>query len=314
MNILICFPPSPEATRWQTDIQRALPHATVALWQPDDAAQGKPTLQADFAIVWRAPQAFFDSQKQLKAIFNAGAGVDALHALELPVGVPLVRLEDAGMGLQMAQYVAHAVLTYFRQFDVYAAQAKAGQWQAKAPRRYQDYPIGLLGYGTLGKAIATALTSLGFIVHAWARSEHAVAVVPVFAGADALPDFLAKTRILVCVLPLTAQTQGIVNAAMLAQLLPKAYFINAARGGHVVEADLIAALNDGTLAGATTDVCIDEPAKPDHPFWQQANLTMTPHIAATTLREDSVAQIVGKIHALAKGEPISGVIQTDRGY
>jgi glyoxylate/hydroxypyruvate reductase len=311
MNIVICFPPSPgnqEAARWQSDLRAALPNATIELWQVDSA------FQADYAIVWRAPQAFFDAQKNLKAIFNAGAGVDALHALTLPVGVPLVRLEDAGMGVQMAQYVVHAVLTYFRQFDVYAAQAAAGQWLPKAPRRYEDYPIGLLGYGTLGKAIAAALTSLGFQVHAWARSEHAGVGVPVFAGDAALPAFLAKTRILVCVLPLTPLTRGIVNAALLAQLQPKAYFINAARGGHLVEADLLAALNDGTLAGATLDVCIDEPAKPDHPFWKHPKLTLTPHIAAMTLREDSVAQIAQKIQALERNETISGVIQPERGY
>jgi glyoxylate/hydroxypyruvate reductase A len=214
----------------------------------------------------------------------------------------------------MAQYVVHAVLTYFRQFDVYAAQAAAGQWAPKGPRRYEDYPIGLLGYGTLGKAIAAALTAVGFQVHAWARSEHVGAGVPVFAGDAALPAFLAKTRILVCVLPLTPHTRGIVNASLLAQLQPKAYFINAARGGHLVEADLLAALNDGTLAGATLDVCIDEPAKPDHPFWQHPKITLTPHIAATTLREDSVAQIAQKIQALERSEAISGVIHNERGY
>jgi glyoxylate/hydroxypyruvate reductase A len=218
------------------------------------------------------------------------------------------------MGLQMAQYVVHAVLTYFRQFDVYVAQAAAGQWSPKAPRRYEDYPIGLLGYGTLGKAIAAALTSLGFKVHAWARSEHVDANIRVFAGDAVLPEFLSATRMLVCVLPLTPQTQGIVNTSLLAQLQPKAYFINAARGGHVVEADLLVALDKGTLAGVTTDVCIDEPAQPDHPFWHHPKLTLTPHIAATTLREDSVAQIADKIQSLERGEPISGVIQSARGY
>jgi glyoxylate/hydroxypyruvate reductase A len=268
MKIVICFPPTPDnkdTLRWRSNLQTALPSATVELWQAGSA------FQADYAIVWRAPQAFFDAQKKLKTIFNAGAGVDALQTLTMPAGVPLVRLEDAGMGLQMAQYVAHAVLTYFRQFDVYAAQAATGQWLPKAPRRYEDYPIGLLGYGTLGKAIAAALTSLGFKVHAWARSEHVDANIRVFAGDAVLPEFLSATRMLVCVLPLTPQTQGIVNTSLLAQLQPKAYFVNAARGGHVVEADLLAALNDGTLAGVTTDVCIDEPAKPDHPFWHHPN-------------------------------------------
>lgn len=308
MNISICFPPSPEAARWQADVQVALPSATVQLWHADSS------FQADYAIVWRAPQAFFDTQKKLKAIFNAGAGVDALLALQLPAGVPLVRLEDAGMGLQMVQYVVHAVLTHYRQFDVYALQAKTGTWQPKAPRRYSDFPIGIMGYGVLGQKIASALQVLGFQVHAWARNAREQAGLKVFAGVQALPEFLANTRILVNVLPLTPHTQGIVNAALLKQLQPKAYFINVARGEHVVEADLLAALNNGTLVGATLDVCVNEPAAPDHPFWQQAKLTLTPHIAAITLREDSVAQIVGKIQRLERGESISGVIQNDRGY
>ncbi len=311
MKIVIYFPLTPDnkdALRWQNDLQAALPSAIVELWQAGSA------FQADYAIVWRAPQSFFDSQKNLKAIFNAGAGVDALQTLTLPAGVPLVRLENAGMGLQMAQYVVHAVLTYFRQFDVYASQAAAGQWAPKAPRRYEDYSVGLLGYGVLGKATALALTSLGFKVHAWARSEHAGANVRVFFDDAALPQFLAATRILVCVLPLTPQTQGIVNASILSQLQPNAYFINAARGRHVMEADLLAALDDGTLAGVTTDVCIAEPAKPDHPFWHHPKITLTPHIAATTLRQDSVEQIAQKIQLLECGESISGVIQNARGY
>ena len=308
MNIVICFPKEQEASRWQADLQQHLPHATIALWQPSC------TFQADYAIVWRATQAFFDSQTQLKAIFNAGAGVDALLALKVPAHIPIVRLEDAGMGAQMAQYVAHAALKHVRQFDVYAHSASLATWQPKAPQRMADFPIGIMGYGVLGQAIASGLIGLGFTVHAWARRAALSASIPVYAGEQGLPTFLAATRILVCVLPLTPHTQGLVNHALLKQLRPKAYFINVARGEHVNETDLLTALSDGTLAGATLDVCTHEPAGQDHPFWKQSNLTLTPHIAAASLRQESIAQIAQKLLALASGESVSGVINTACGY
>jgi glyoxylate/hydroxypyruvate reductase len=308
MNILICFPPNESTARWQSDLQQALPRATIQAWQAGSA------WQADYAIVWQAPQQFFDEQTQLKAIFNAGAGVDALQALRLPAGVPLIRLVDAGMGAQMAQYVAHAVITYFREFDVYAKHAAKAQWSPRAPRHHSDYPIGIMGYGVLGQAIATALTALGFKVHAWARSEHAQAAVTVHVGDNGLAAFLSATRVLVCVLPLTPQTRGIVNQALLSQLKANAYFINVGRGGHVIEADLLSALDDGTLAGATLDVCQNEPAQSNHPFWQHPKVTLTPHIAATTLRQDAIAQIADKIIALSKHQAVSGVVDAARKY
>ena len=308
LRLSICFPAGKEALAWQAELQRLLPSAAVDIWQAQTTNE-----QADYAVVWQPSQAFLDAQTQLKAIFNAGAGVDALLKLRLPAA-PLVRLEDAGMGTQMAQYVAHAVLHHFRRFDVYAAHASHGQWSQHGPRREADFPIGIMGYGVLGKAIAHALTALGFTVHAWARSAAQNATIPVFHGAAQLPNFLARTRLLVCALPLTPETRHIVCRDTLAQLLPKAYFINIARGGHVNEADLLAALASGTLAGATLDVCENEPAGADHPFWQHPLIRLTPHISAVTLRQDAMAQIVGKIAALESGSPISGVVDLAKSY
>lgn len=310
MHISIAFPPGKEAFAWQAELQRVLPAAKINVW----SAEQPSAEPADYAIVWQPSQRFLDGNAQLKAIFNAGAGVDALLKLQLPAGTPLVRLEDAGMGVQMAQYVAHAVLHHFRRFDVYASHAQRSEWVPHGPRSEADFPIGILGYGVLGKAIAAALGALGFTVHAWARSAKEGAEIPVFHGDAQLPAFLARTRVLVCALPLTPQTRHIVRAETLAQLLPKAYVINIARGGHVHEADLLAALDAGTLAGATLDVCDAEPAGADHPFWAHPKVRLTPHISAVTLRQDAIAQIVGKIAALERGKAISGVIDWAKSY
>ena len=296
-----------DADAWRDALRAALPDATAETWTP-----GAPP--ADYAIVWRAPQEFFDAQPRLKAIFNAGAGVDAVLGLRLPEGVPLVRLEDAGMAEQMADYVVHAVLRHFREFDVYDAQARARIWKPRPPRRKADFPVGVLGFGVLGEHVARSLQTLGFAVHAWTRTEKDAIGLRVHTGEGGLRDFLAATRVLVCLLPLTAETRGIVNRDAIRLLRPEAYIVNVARGGHVVEADLIEALQAGRIAGAALDVFAEEPLPASHPLWSQPGIAVTPHISAATLRDEAVEQIARKILAMERGEPISGVVGPQRGY
>lgn len=303
MKIVCCFGAAPaETTPWVAELAAAMPAAQVSA----DA------LDADYAVVWRAPQAFFDRQTRLKAIFAAGAGVDALLAMRLPAGVPVIRLEDAGMGEQMAEYVVHAVLHHVRRFDAYAVLQAGRRWQPLPPERKADWPIGILGLGVLGRAVAQALRALGFPVSGWTRTPRGEPGV--HAGEAGLAPFLANTRILVDMLPLTPQTRDLIDARLFAQLKTPAYFINVARGDHVVEADLLAALDTGVLAGATLDVCRNEPARPDHPFWSHPNIVLTPHVAAMTLRHESVEQIVQKIEALERGAAVDGVVRPERGY
>ena len=306
MNITVCFDkldPGP----WVQALQLALPQARVSAWTP-----GAP--QADHAIVWAPPQQFIDEQPGLQALFNIGAGVDALLQLRLPADLKVVRLEDAGMSVQMAEYVCHAVIRHFREFDGYEADAQAGRWSYRKPRQRTDFAVGVMGLGVLGERVARALQVFDFPVNGYSRRPRQIDGVRCFAGVGQLGEFLRASRILVNLMPLTPETHAILSRATLSQLQPGGYLINVARGRHLVEEDLLALINEGHLAGAALDVFRTEPLPADHPFWQHPKITLTPHTSARTLREESVAQIVGKILALQRGEPIRGVVDTQRGY
>lgn len=300
-----CTDTKPEP--WLAGLHAALPGAEVSLWQPGAVA-------ADYAVVWTPPQQFIDEQPRLRAIFNIGAGVDALLRLRLPQQSLLVRLDDAGMSVQMAEYVCHAVIRYFRELDTYAQDAQAARWAFRRPLRRADFSVGLMGLGVLGSRVAQALMQFEFPVNGWSRSPRTLPGLRGFSGQAQLPAFLAATRVLVCLLPLTPDTQDILNHHNLSQLPPGAFLINVARGAHLVESDLLALLDSGHLAGATLDVFRTEPLPAQHPFWQHPKITVTPHTSARTLRDESIAQIARKIQALQAGQAIAGVVDLSRGY
>lgn len=298
------------AQPWLEGLRAALPAASVELWAPGASP-------ADYAVVWAPPQQFFDEQTALKGVFNIGAGVDALMKLRLPEGVPVVRLDDAGMSVQMAEYVCHAVIRRFREFDAYEADVATGKWSYRKPRTRADFPVGVMGLGVLGSRVALALKQFDLPVLGWSRSAKRIDGVQCFSGDSGFNDFLTGTRILVCLLPLTPETENVLNQRNLARLLPGGYVINVARGGHLVDDDLIALIDNGHLAGATLDVFRQEPLPPAHPFWKHPKITVTPHTSARTLRAESIAQIVGKIRALQAGAAITsiaGVVELKKGY
>ena len=292
---------------WVNALRLQLPEARVEAWAPG----AEP---ADYAVVWAPPQNFLDAQPRLKGLFNIGAGVDALMQLRLPTGVPVVRLDDAGMSVQMAEYVCHAVIRYFRELDVYAEEAQQAHWAFRRPRVRADFTVGVMGLGVLGQRVAQALRGFEFPVVGWSRTLRLVEGITCHAGAEGFGAFLGASQVLVNLLPLTPDTENILNRDTLAQLRPGAYVINVARGAHLVDADLLALLDSGHLAGATLDVFRTEPLPAEHPFWQHRCITVTPHTSARTLRDESVAQIVGKIRALQRGEFITGVVDPLRGY
>lgn len=306
MNITFCCTGT-KAEPWLEGLRVALPGAAVGVWQP-----GAPA--ADYAVVWAPPQRFLDEQTGVKALFNIGAGVDALLKLRLPLTALVVRLDDAGMAVQMAEYVCHAVIRHFREFDQYEEAMRAGQWAFRKPRLRQEFPVGVMGLGVLGERVARALAQFDFPVHGWSRSPKAIDGVCTFSGAEGMSDFLAASRVLVNLLPLTPETENILNRATLSRLQPGGYVINVARGAHLVDADLIALLDSGHLAGAALDVFRTEPLPAGHPFWGHPRITLTPHTSARTLRDESIAQIVGKIVALERGEAIAGIVDPVRGY
>lgn len=306
MNITICVAQT-KAAPWEEGFRALLPDAHVSTWKAGDP-------QADYAIVWSPPQAFLDEQAGLKAMFNIGAGVDAIMKLRLPPQTQVVRLDDAGMSVQMAEYVCHAVIRHFREFDGYEADIAAGQWSYRKPRSRAEWPVGVMGLGVLGERVAKALRVFEFPVHGWSRSPKQIDGITCHSGTEGFNGFLAASKVLVNLLPLTPDTQDILNRTNLARLQPGGYVINVARGAHLVDDDLIALLDSGHLAGATLDVFRTEPLPADHPFWQHPKVTVTPHTSARTLRDESIAQIAGKIVALSRGEPIAGVVHRDRGY
>lgn len=306
MKITVCFDRI-DPVPWVRGLQAALPQAEVSAW-----VAGAP--QADHAIVWAPPQAFIDEQPGLKTLFNIGAGVDALLQLRLPADLKVVRLDDAGMSVQMAEYVCHAVIRHFREFDGYDNDVKAGRWSYRKPPHRADFAVGVMGMGVLGERVARALRVFEFPVNGYSRSPKHIEGIRSFSGREQLGDFLQASRILVNLMPLTSETENILNKETLSQLQAGGYLINVARGRHLVEEDLMALLDSGHLAGAMLDVFRTEPLPASHPFWMHPKITVTPHTSARTLREDSIAQMAEKILALQRGAPIRGVVDHQRGY
>jgi glyoxylate/hydroxypyruvate reductase A len=297
---------------WARDFAAALPQAETVVWQEEEkAALGA----CDYAVVWAPAPALLDQLARVKAIFLMGAGVDAVLKFgdALP-DVPVIRLGDAGMGAQMAEYVAYAVLRYFRRFDEYEQQAREGVWNPLAARKKGEFTVGVLGLGKLGMPVAQALRQLGFPVRGWSRSPKDIPGVDCYAGMASLDEFLGGTRVLVCMLPLTPETNNLLDRARLSKLPEGAYLVNVARGAQVAEPDLLALIRSGHIAGATLDVFRNEPLPAPHPFWSEPRITITPHISALTLREEAVRQIAHKITLLEQGEHVADVVDRTRGY
>jgi glyoxylate/hydroxypyruvate reductase len=300
-----CTDAKPEP--WLMGLRAALPQAEISLWH-----SGAP--QADYAVVWAPPQQFFDEQPQLKVAFNTGAGVDALLKLRVAAQTQLVRLEDAGMSVQMAEYVCHAVIRHFRELDSYEADTRAGKWSFRKPRSRTEFPIGVLGLGVLGERVAKSLAMFDFPVHGWSQSAKQISGVRCWHGADQLDAFLRQSKVLVCLLPLTPHTENMLNERTLGLLQSGGYLINVARGAHLVDRDLLALLDSGHLAGATLDVFRQEPLPAEHAFWKHPKITVTPHTSARTLRDESIAQIARKIIAVHHGQGVAGIVDRNKGY
>lgn len=310
---IIFYHPSFNNNDWIRALRQALPQANVRVWTPGDNAH------ADYALVWHPPVEMLKG-RQLKGVFALGAGVDSIlsqlhaHPEMLPESIPLFRLEDTGMGLQMQEYAVSQVLHWFRRFDDYQALKQQAKWQPLEEYEREDFTIGVLGAGVLGTKVAESLLQWGFPLRSWSRSRKNIPGVTSFAGGEELPAFLHGTRVLINLLPNTPETTGIINRALLNQLADNSYVINLARGVHVVEGDLLAALESGKLKGAMLDVFSREPLPSDNPLWAHPCVAMTPHMAATTRRSEAVAFIAQAIQRIERGEAVSGRVDRARGY
>jgi len=290
----------------------AAPLAEIELvpYRPGMAVDG-----FEYLMMWRPVPGLVAALPRLKAIFSFGAGVERLLAHpEIPAGIPIVRMVEPGLTEGMAQYVLWQVLRHHRRiWELEAAQAEA-RW---APHLYPaawERKVGILGLGHLGQAAAGLLTALDFPVRGWSQSRKQVPGVESFAGRAELPAFLAGLDILICLLPLTPDTAGILNADLFARLARGAALINAGRGGHLVEADLIPALSSGQLAAASLDVFATEPLPAAHPFWSHPRIFVTPHNASDTDPVTGLAEVARQIAAHRQGAAFEHIAEKNRGY
>jgi glyoxylate/hydroxypyruvate reductase A len=313
MKIAVVHPDTETRAHWARALSACLPEAQVVEW--NEARAATDTAHAEYAVGWKPPADFFSRVRIARAFFSAGAGVDHLLAHPgLPAELSLLRLEDAGMGTQMAQYCCLEVLRRFRRQQDYERQQRDRVWRELDPPPLDRFEIGLFGLGVLGAQVARALAGFGFRVLGYSRTPRDLDGVECISGPEALPRFLARSNVLILLAPLTPETRGLFDRRHLAMLPRGAWLINVARGALVVDADLIAAIDDWHLAGATLDVFSTEPLPAEHPFWQHPRIRVTPHVSAITLVEESAAQIARKIRALERGETVGGVVERSRGY
>jgi glyoxylate/hydroxypyruvate reductase A len=311
---IIFYHPSFNAEKWIKGLQQRLPQARIRAWQTGDAAP------ADYALVRQPPVEMLKGRKELKGVFALGAGVDDIlgqlrqHPDMLAEGVPLFRLEDTGMGRQMQEYAVYHVLGWFRRFTEYQQQKAQALWQPLPNTSRAAFSIGILGAGVLGSSVAESLKVWGFPVRCWSRSPKELPGVTSFHGAEQLGEFLAGTQVLINLLPNTPQTEGILNRALLSQLKPQAFLLNLARGAHLVEEDLLAAMAAGEIKAAALDVFAREPLDKQHPFWAHPDIAITPHNAAVTLPEEAMDYIAKSVLQQEAGETPAGLVDVTRGY
>jgi glyoxylate/hydroxypyruvate reductase len=266
----------------------------------------------EFVLAWYAPKELWAKLPNLKVVSSFGAGVDSIDLDLLPAHVEVVRIVDTQLEIDMAEYVLTHVLAQKLQLNMFYQQQAARQWKPK--RVLSHNRVAILGFGQLGRACAQKLIANGFNVSAWAQSHKDVTDVTMYYGEAGLNDMLPNSDYLVCLLPLTKHTTGIINKELLAKLPAHAVLINAARGQHVVEADLLHALDNDTLRAATLDAFDQEPLPSDHPYWQHAKITVTPHCAALSDVNCVIEQIEVSIQCLANGTALKNRVDRTKGY
>lgn len=313
MRIAIVYPSDKGAQKWRDAVAALLPDAQVDIWASTSE------WRADYAIGWAPSPEFFASQPRLRAFFTTGAGVEhVIHNPKLPPDLPVVRVEDAGMGPQMIDYCRYEVLHWMQRRDDYAAQQAAGAWRQRAPSSRDEWSIGVFGLGVLGRQVASAFAADGFPVHAYSRSvttaEPNVRVFSEAQGSDQFEAFMRATRVLAILAPLTSETQDKFDLKTLQMLPVGSYVINIARGGLIVDEALLELLDSGHLAGAALDVFRQEPLPPEHRYWTHPKVRITPHVAAITPIGPASTQIVEKIRRIARNEPVTGIVERARGY
>jgi glyoxylate/hydroxypyruvate reductase A len=315
MNALALVITGWDVAPWDKRFRAAAPGRDIRLWpdrlgDPDDIA---------YAAAWLPPTGAFGAFRNLRAIFSLGAGVDGVLADRTLPQVPIVRVVDPNLMRRMTEYVTLHVLMHHRRQRLYDAQQRQRVWLEHPQPRANEVTVGIMGLGVLGRDAAEVLVRLGFRVAGWSRVARQLPDIECFHGAAGLDAFLARTEILVCLLPHTPATEGILDLALMRKLkrdgaLGGAFLINAGRGRLQVDADILAALDEGALAGATLDVFPVEPLLATSPLWTHPQVTITPHNSAASVPEETVAYIVGQIERFEAGHGLENVIDRATGY
>ena len=294
---------------WADVFEREAPQLPFHIW-PDI---GDP-LRVRFLAAWEPPPDIRGVFPNLEVLFSSGAGVDQFDLSKLPADLPVVRMVEPGIINGMVEYVSWAVLALHRDMLQCQRQQRRAQWKAVPVRPAEQCRVGVLGLGSLGQAALTKLHGYGFDCAGWSRSRHTLDGVRCYAGSDELPAFLARTDVLVCLLPLTAETRGFLNADLFAQLPRGAGLVHVGRGPQLVAQDLLRALEQGQLADAVLDVTDPEPLPPEHAFWQHPNIWLTPHIASMTQPGTAAQVVLDNLRRFEAGEPMVGRVDRARGY
>ena len=306
---LMFLSPDDPAELWRDELRARMPQLDVRIWpEIDDPAA------IEIALVWRPPPDELARYPNLKAILSLGAGIEGLVADPTLPDVPIARMVDPSLTRTMSEYVLTAVLRHHRGFDRFEREQRARRWAYSFPPQAAGRQIGVMGLGELGAPAARELVSYGFPVAGWSRTPKAIDGVTSYAGRSERHAFLHRCNILVCLLPLTAETRGILDAETFGSLPHGAFVINAARGAHLVEADLLAALDSGHLGGATLDVFHTEPLPPDNPLWRHPKVLITPHVASYSLPATAADGVVDNIRRALAGEPLRHQVDRARGY
>lgn len=308
MSILLTLWKGKDPADWKRAFAELLPHETVWLESevPDPA-------KVNLAIVGLRPERDFAHYPNLQAALLLSAGLDHLVADGLP-DVPIVRLADPAMAHSMAIYATYWTIHFQREFEAYRKHQAEGRWQPLPTSIPADFPVGILGFGTIGRTVADMVSSLGYPVNAWSRSGPETSGVRGFAGTEQLDEFLTHSRLVVNLLPSTPQTAGLLNAERLEHLAPGSFLINIGRGSTIDTDALIAALDNKTLAGVALDVFENEPLEPASPLWNHPLVHMTPHISGDTLLATAPQVVAANITRIRKGQDPSPIFDPTRGY